>query len=44
MWKVALSEKMEAHKILDSPAIQIEGPTAYIPRNMVIKDVPEDME
>jgi hypothetical protein len=40
---------MEANKVLDSPIIQIEGLTAYIPRCMVIrkgviKDVPEDME
>jgi hypothetical protein len=40
---------MEANKVLDSPIIQNEGLTAYIPRYMVIKkgvikDVPEDME
>jgi hypothetical protein len=40
---------MEVDKCLDSPIVQNEGLTAYIPRYMVIKkgvikDVPEDME
>jgi hypothetical protein len=40
---------MEGNKVLDSPIIQKEWLTAYIPRYMiikkgVIKDVPEDME
>jgi hypothetical protein len=40
---------MEASNVLDSPIIQNEGLTAYIPRYMVIKkgvikEVPEDME
>jgi hypothetical protein len=40
---------MEENKVLDSPIIQKEGLTAYIPRYMVIKkgviiDVPENME
>jgi hypothetical protein len=49
LWGVIFSERMEANKALDSPIIQNEGLTAYIPRYMVIKkrvikDVPEDME
>jgi hypothetical protein len=49
IWEVTFSERMEANKGLDSPIIQNEGLTAYIPRYMdikkgVIKDVPEDME
>jgi hypothetical protein len=40
---------MEANKVLDSPLIQNEELTAYIPKYMVIKkgvieDVPENME
>jgi hypothetical protein len=40
---------MEINKVLDSPIIQNEGLTAYIPGYMVIKmgvikDVPEAME
>jgi hypothetical protein len=49
MWEVTFSERMEANTFLDSPLIQNEGLTAYIPRCMVIKkgvikDLPEDME
>jgi hypothetical protein len=35
--EVTFSEKMEANKVLDSPIIQNERLTAYIPRYMVIK-------
>jgi hypothetical protein len=40
---------MEANTVLDSPIIENEGVTAYIPRYVVIKkglikDVPVDME
>jgi hypothetical protein len=49
IWEVTFSERVEADKVLDSPIIQNEGQTAYIPSYVVIeqgviKDVPEDME
>jgi hypothetical protein len=49
IWEVTFSERIEANKVLDSPIIQKEGLSAYIPRYMVIKkgvikDVPEVME
>jgi hypothetical protein len=49
IWDVTFSEIMEANKALDSPLIQNEWLTAYIPIYMVIKkgvieDVPKDME
>jgi hypothetical protein len=49
IWEVTFSERIEANKVLDSPIIQNEGLTAYIPRYMVVKkgvnkDVPWDME
>jgi hypothetical protein len=37
IWEVTFSERMEANKILDSPIIQNEGLTVYIPRYMIIK-------
>jgi hypothetical protein len=48
IWEVT-TERMEANKVWDSPIIQNEGLTAYIPRYMAIKkgvnkDAPEDME
>jgi hypothetical protein len=49
IWEMTFSERMEANKVLDSPILQNEGITAYIPRYMVIKqgvikDVLEDIE
>jgi hypothetical protein len=43
------SGRLEANKVLDSPIIQNEVVTAYIPRYMVIKigvikDIPKDIE
>jgi hypothetical protein len=35
--EVTLSERVEVNKVLDSPIIQNDGLTAYIPRYMVIK-------
>jgi hypothetical protein len=37
IWEVTLSEKLEANNILDSPIIQNEGLTTYVPEYMVIK-------
>jgi hypothetical protein len=39
-----LRENGKANKDLDRPIIQNEGPAACIPRYIVIKDVPEDLE
>jgi hypothetical protein len=49
IWEVTFSERMEANTVMDSPVIQNEGLTAYIPSYMVIKKgvikgVPEEME